>query len=743
MKKLIFISLLTIVSLAQSPNLSNLNYFGGWTQGVRATLAQPVQSTDLSIYVQNGTCYSYNINIPCNIAFYSNQIITIDGENIMICSVNLGTGNTTVLNVGLISCPSISGRGLQPTVAAQHFTSIVSNFTSYSYNQLLSYLQNGVLQHVPGNNIISECALASNNSQFLLVYTKDVPSNSTQVCNAPIIFYGKGSILPSSGTTFTMSVQSAPLSDICDISLNGNCIINSPNIGVYPEWWGAIAGAGDSTASWNAMFSSVANYGNCINTTCPIKINVPFNNGRCYIISSTLSFIQTIGNSAGVSIEGTLQANGVSGSCITWAGASTAGVMMLLRNSPYSYIKNLDFNGGGLAWIGLVEDTDNLSSGHSSTYAIINENLSIGGMNGLPVSSVPSADIYISQPTNCGQVSEFNFRHLNLTGNINHPVKGIYVSCGGNTKDWSIEDSTFTELDIPIDIISGGFNWCHIAKNEFLQSQTTDISITTGNCTIEDNGSEGSASFLTGGGSNEQTAFTLQGNYWSGVTNSSLNVIALSNVSLILKNNLFNNGFGTNQIPRISLTNVIKSSNKISLLDSSGNTFANVTDTTGFAFDDSNAGINVALESVSCQCLVNVKSFGDFGSNGSGTSVTTLSSFNGDEGTKVQTVYVPDTLAVNNAPGGTTAIGNPPNLRLGDVIRVGLNSTLGTGLGNTFQYAGIIGSGAANTAYGIVSCYNTANGLTTAYTGGSGAGSIINLQVTQHSAVIKLCDLKQ
>ena len=60
---------------------------------------------------------------------------------------------------------------------------------------------------------------------------------STHTYSCGMQFLSSGQVQPASGQTITMTVQSAPLSTICDMSLGGACKITSATGFLYPEWF--------------------------------------------------------------------------------------------------------------------------------------------------------------------------------------------------------------------------------------------------------------------------------------------------------------------------------------------------------------------------------------------------------------------------------------------------------------------------------------------------------------------------
>ena len=68
---------------------------------------------------------------------------------------------------------------------------------------------------------------------------------------------GGGLIQPASGQTVTVTVGSAGLTQICDASLGGNCLITGPTGEVYPEWWGFNQAVTDGHVAFTAATSAL------------------------------------------------------------------------------------------------------------------------------------------------------------------------------------------------------------------------------------------------------------------------------------------------------------------------------------------------------------------------------------------------------------------------------------------------------------------------------------------------------
>lgn len=140
-KLLLFFPLLLV---AQAPPLPpNNNFYGVYTSGVTALLNTTIQPTDTTAFINNSSCTQFGVATNCLTAFTSNMLIQLSNTDIaQICSINAGPGNTTQLNFGHSSCPNIDGRNVGGSTAIVHFTNspISSNFTSYSYNAILSQL---------------------------------------------------------------------------------------------------------------------------------------------------------------------------------------------------------------------------------------------------------------------------------------------------------------------------------------------------------------------------------------------------------------------------------------------------------------------------------------------------------------------------------------------------------------------------------------------------------------------------
>lgn len=96
---------------------------------------------------------------------------------------------------------------------------------------------------------------------------------SSGICASQLVFNG-GKVRPASGKNITLSVQSAPLSAICDISLGGTCTIASATGSIYPQWWGAKCdGSTDDTNAVQAFLLNPPATGSRGQFTTPCAIS--------------------------------------------------------------------------------------------------------------------------------------------------------------------------------------------------------------------------------------------------------------------------------------------------------------------------------------------------------------------------------------------------------------------------------------------------------------------------------------
>jgi hypothetical protein len=381
------------------------------------------------------------------------------------------------------------------------------------------------------------CAAAGSTATFAITLAWAGVTSLT--CSANVQFFAGGVIRPASGSTVTFTgALTGDLTQHFDNSLGGTVSISqalTPQI--YPEWWGA-AGGTDSTAAFQAALNTIST------TTNSMKLSIPINNS-CYRISSML--IYSGANPGSLTIEGTVAGNGGVGSCLTWTGSS-GGTILKIMNAGFPTVRNIALNGNFLAKTDLWIDTDHdtVPTGYT-TYGGLIENSSFGGFTGSGSSGIQFSHACASSP----QVSEMIVRHgVFATAANTNGSSGILVLCGGNTKNFSIYDSTFYNMDVPINVTSDGFSWTNITGNEFLNAAVTDIVIGTGAATITGNGSEGGARFLKLGGSTVATTATLSGNYWAGVAPSDDCVIQNFG-SLILNGNVLSNGRTNSSIPKV------------------------------------------------------------------------------------------------------------------------------------------------------------------------------------------------
>lgn len=97
-----------------------------------------------------------------------------------------------------------------------------------------------ISDYSPPNSLTTLCNRAAAANQSLLL-TQQWTGLTTQTLNCPSIVGLGGFVQPASGQTVTMTIQSAPLSTLCNISAGGHCIINTMDGIVYPQWFGGPA----------------------------------------------------------------------------------------------------------------------------------------------------------------------------------------------------------------------------------------------------------------------------------------------------------------------------------------------------------------------------------------------------------------------------------------------------------------------------------------------------------------------
>lgn len=107
-----------------------------------------------------------------------------------------------------------------------------------------------------GTTFAQQCtaATAAPNTAIVVDTVAPVATGFTAAC--PVIFYPGGMIQPASGQTVTFTVQSAGLSQICDVSLGGSCTILGTN--QVPVTWFGATGAGNATADTAGVVAALA-----------------------------------------------------------------------------------------------------------------------------------------------------------------------------------------------------------------------------------------------------------------------------------------------------------------------------------------------------------------------------------------------------------------------------------------------------------------------------------------------------
>lgn len=184
------------------------------------------------------------------------------------------------------------------------------------------------------------CAAALANNLVLSI-NRTWTSVPTTNCTNVLEFNG-GKLQPANGQTVTFKVQSAPLSTICDISLGGHCIINTPDGMIYPQWWGASCAGNPSHDDAPGIQSAINNI-TSVPSTSIFNAGIVRTSGGCYI-SSTVTVVNKSMTIRGDGWGSSQNTNPPSG---FWKSMpSLAGLPMLkVTNSQGTIIEGLRFIG--------------------------------------------------------------------------------------------------------------------------------------------------------------------------------------------------------------------------------------------------------------------------------------------------------------------------------------------------------------------------------------------------------------
>ena len=111
-----------------------------------------------------------------------------------------------------------------------------------------------------GLTFYQACASAAAQGLTLVIDQTWYAIPTSDTC-AATVQGGGGLIQPASGRNVTVTLESAALTQICDASLGGNCLITSPTGEVYPEWWGFNQAVTDGHVAFTAATSALNTLG--------------------------------------------------------------------------------------------------------------------------------------------------------------------------------------------------------------------------------------------------------------------------------------------------------------------------------------------------------------------------------------------------------------------------------------------------------------------------------------------------
>lgn len=432
-------------------------------------------------------------------------------------------------------------------------------------------------QRIPFATFYAACAAAASAHKTLAV-TKVWTVATSATCSAgPVSFYGAGTIKPANGQTVTFTVGYAALSKICDISLGGKCLIGTPNNGVYPEWWGAIAGQ-DSTVAFQAMLNTVSGTANAI------LIDLATNNsGACYLISTTLTHDGT--NGSVLSIIGASNSLGATGgACLQWSGAS-GGAITHFTNEFLARVEHVAFRGNALGkqllWFDTSNDTFN-------TQNITVNDSSFGGMIGTGSAGLQLAN---SSCVN-NNVSGIDVRNSQFVGNNSGLDTGILYYCGGNSKNLTVSGAAtrFTNLGRGSKIVGSAGGWFKFDDVYWGANSIEDMELDVGHILIHGGDSEGSARIATIGGSGLPSSISFEGySFASGIVGAAPSlcggvapavVLCAASAIVDVRDSFFANNTTPTALPNIVITGLGNGS-PASALRSFGNWYQNATSCNG------------------------------------------------------------------------------------------------------------------------------------------------------------------
>lgn len=392
---------------------------------------------------------------------------------------------------------------------------------------------------IPFATFYAACSAATSAHKTLAV-TKVWTVATSATCSAgPLSFFG-GTVKPASGQTVTFSVGSAPLSKICDTSLGGKCIINTPNAEIYPEWWGAVAGQ-DSTVAFQAALNMISS------TTKSMKLMVPNNNVTPYQISTTLTYTGSSDFGSSLVMEGIVSGAGGRGSILLWTGAS-GGILIHVTDCHKCRINHVSFQGNALALTDFwLDASDTVGSTQSADDSF--DDVSLSGMTG-----TGSAGLRISH-TGCtdADVAEIAVRNSQIIGNNFGIDTGVSYECGGNSKNITFDNNVISSLGTGIFAESSGFAWVNLHGNYF-SANGQDWQVPLGSVNVIGGGSEGSSKMFDMGAGQNICNLTMIGFYWAGNTISNDNIGTSSGCSIDISGSKFVNGRTPTSLPRIVLS---------------------------------------------------------------------------------------------------------------------------------------------------------------------------------------------
>lgn len=358
----------------------------------------------------------------------------------------------------------------------------------------------------------------------------------TATITAPIRTDGGSLKLTTGQTTVFTNWIDAPPALLFRNATSGQGIVSfagNTSLGnIYPQWWGAKGDdSTDSAAAFQAMLNVVAYNGSLSGAKFRIPTGI-------YRIGTGLTYrgdyghtFEMVGESMGESAVG-------DGPTLKYTGSS-GGTLMQMLGANWCTIRNIQFNGNGLALRDLELDYD---SGRSqSSFDCHIDHCNFGGVVGvdstclvLGTSNFASAEHLITNS---------RFISYSTAGTSYYGIKNFGSA---NAKNYTIRDCEFASFRYGVQLGNSGY---HQLDGVSWSGQTiADVRGSSENMRISSSASEGSAMFISGEASATVAGIlTIEDSYWRGETGADDYVVEWAGTLSLLNNN-FANSSGTGQV---------------------------------------------------------------------------------------------------------------------------------------------------------------------------------------------------